>query len=175
VTKLPARPAASDVSKQPGPKRPNQQGCKCSCQDQSQRHRCPSVRSIHSQTNRDPNRSRRRGAGHPIIRFVAGAERRRRLGAVTWWRLVAVDQRGGIRFRHRPEAVPAHDYPLVMLRGFQEYCLQPIMGGRPYRTGLPATSRLVQRFPYAMEQGINSAQQGICFLEEPRSGKAWSR
>jgi hypothetical protein len=65
---------ASDVSKQPGPKRPNQQGCKSSCQDQSQRHRCPSVRSILSQTNRDPNRSRRRGAGHPIIRFVAGAE-----------------------------------------------------------------------------------------------------
>jgi hypothetical protein len=28
---------ASDVSKQPGPKRPNQQGCKSSCQDQSQR------------------------------------------------------------------------------------------------------------------------------------------
>jgi hypothetical protein len=33
----PARSAASDVSKQPGPKRPNQQGCKSSCQDQSQR------------------------------------------------------------------------------------------------------------------------------------------
>ena len=40
---------------------------------------------------------------------------------------MAVDRRGGIRFRHRPEAVPAHDYRLVMLRGSQEYCLQPVM------------------------------------------------
>jgi hypothetical protein len=59
--------------------------------------------------------------------------------------MVATERRGGIRFRHRPGAVPAHDDRLVMLRGFQEYCLQPVMGGRPYRASLPVTSRLVRR------------------------------
>ena len=49
-------------------------------------------------------------------------------GAVQRWRLVAVDRRGGIHFRHRPGAVPAYDDCLVMLRSFKEYCLQPLMG-----------------------------------------------
>src|ERR1700724_2941697 len=56
-----------------------------------------------------------------------------------WWQLTDAEESV---FVIDPGAVPAHDYRLVMLRGFQEYCLQPVMGGRPYRTGLPATSRL---------------------------------
>src|SRR6202040_527329 len=96
-----------------------------------------------------------------------GAEGRRRLGAVPWGRLVAVDRRGGIRFRHRPGAVPADDYRLVMLRGFQEYCLQPVMGGRPYRTGLPATSRLNLAGGPGFEPGLTESESAVLPLDYP--------
>jgi hypothetical protein len=57
---------------------------------------------------------------------------------------------------------------------------QGIFGNCPDLAACSGSKRLhhqilANRFPYAIEQGINSAQQGICFLEEPRSGKAWSR
>jgi hypothetical protein len=74
---------------------------------------------------------------------LSAAEDSERYRGGAWWQLS--DEEESV-FDIDPGAVPAHDDGLVMLRGFQEYCLQqPVMGGRPYRAGLPATSRLVRR------------------------------
>ena len=73
---------------------------------------------------------------------LSAAEDSERYHGGDWWQLS--DEEESV-FDIDREPVPAHDDGLVMLRGFQEYCLQPVMGGRPYRASLPATSRLVRR------------------------------
>ena len=68
---------------------------------------------------------------------LSAAEDSERYHGGDWWQLS--DEEESV-FDIDREPVPAHDDGLVKLRGFQEYCLQPVMGGGPYRASLPATS-----------------------------------